>query len=191
MYVLSSGTTHPAAIRTSGLILSKFEISYTLSFRPPADEYKFVNIASSDIVLPEIAWEKEEKKKIEKEEKENKLFLSFVHTTIGEEKIEKISFWQDLWESVAILYTPNGQPTAQMTRMMKSMGQTIPTVKKTLIVNPNNSLVQKYISLYNTDPLSEKVKLFVEYAYEQALLLDWSEIESINNFLIKSSKLME
>jgi HSP90 family molecular chaperone len=46
------------------------------------------------------------------------------------------------------------------------------------------------MSAYDTDPKSEKVNLFVEYLYEQALLLEWSEIESINNFLNKANQLM-
>jgi HSP90 family molecular chaperone len=104
--------------------------------------------------------------------------------------IEKISFWQDLGDSLAVIHTPDGQPTSQMTRMMKSMGQPIPTVKKSLILNPKNTLVQKYMSLYDSNPELENIILFVWYAYEQALLLDWSEIESMNNFLLKASKLM-
>jgi HSP90 family molecular chaperone len=46
------------------------------------------------------------------------------------------------------------------------------------------------MSDYDTDPTSEKTTLFVKYLYEQALLLEWSEIESINNFLSKANQLM-
>jgi HSP90 family molecular chaperone len=59
-----------------------------------------------------------------------------------------------------------------MSRMMKAMGQEVPMTKKKLIINPENKLVQKYMSAYDTDPKSEKVNLFVEYLYEQALLLE-------------------
>jgi HSP90 family molecular chaperone len=71
-----------------------------------------------------------------------------------------------------VLHTPDGQPTAQMTRMMKAMGQEIPTTKKKLIINAESKLVQKYMSDYDTDPTSEKTTLFVKYLYEQALLLE-------------------
>jgi HSP90 family molecular chaperone len=59
-----------------------------------------------------------------------------------------------------------------MIRMMKAMGQDVPSTKKTLMINPDNILVQKYISLFETQPESEKVSLFVSYLYEQALLLE-------------------
>jgi HSP90 family molecular chaperone len=49
-----------------------------------------------------------------------------------------------------VLHTPDGQPTAQMTRMMKAMGQEIPTTKKKLIINAESKLVQKYMSDYDT-----------------------------------------
>lgn len=163
---------------------------YLLSMLRTYKDYEFINIASSDVKLPQFEGEIDEKNEVEKNEKEHKNFLTFVATTIGDDKLEKVSFWQDLGDSLAVLHTPDWQPTAQMTRMMKAMGQEIPIIKKTLIINPENKLVQKYISTYDTDPTSEKINLFIDYMYEQALLLEWSEIESINNFLKKANQLM-
>ena len=163
---------------------------YLLSMLHTYKEYTFANIASSTVQLPELKWEKDSKKEIEKAEKDHKDFMSFVTSTIGEDKLEKVSFWQELGDSLAVLHTAEWQPTAQMIRMMKAMGQDIPSTKKTLIINPDNILVKKYISLFETQTQSEKVSLFVSYLYEQALLLEWSEIESMNNFLKKANQLM-
>lgn len=163
---------------------------YLLSMLHTYKEYTFSNIASSTVQLPELKWEKDSKKEIEKAEKEHKDFMSFVTSTIGEDKLEKVSFWQELGDSLAVLHTAEWQPTAQMVRMMKAMGQDVPSTKKTLIINPDNTLVKKYISLFETQPQSEKVSLFVSYLYEQALLLEGSEIESMNNFLKKANQLM-
>lgn len=163
---------------------------YLLSMLHTYKEYTFANIASSTVQLPELKWEKDSKKEIEKAEKDHKDFMSFVTSTIGEDKLEKVSFWQELGDSLAVLHTAEWQPTAQMVRMMKAMGQDVPSTKKTLIINPDNILVKKYISLFETQPQSEKVSLFVSYLYEQALLLEWSEIESMNNFLKKANQLM-
>jgi HSP90 family molecular chaperone len=44
--------------------------------------------------------------------------------------------------------------------------------------------------LFEIEPQSEKISLFVSYLYEQALLLEWSEIDSMNNFLNKANQLM-
>lgn len=94
---------------------------YLLSMVRNYKGYEFVNIASSDVKLPEIQGEKDNKKKVEKSEKEHKDFLVFVADTIGSDKLEKVSFGQDLGDSIAILNIPEGQPTAQMARMMKAM----------------------------------------------------------------------
>jgi HSP90 family molecular chaperone len=65
---------------------------YLLSMLRTYKEYNFVNIASADIQLPESQGEKDEKKAVEKNEKQHKNFLAFVSTTIGHDKIEKVSF---------------------------------------------------------------------------------------------------
>jgi HSP90 family molecular chaperone len=56
--------------------------------------------------------------------------------------------------------------------MYKAMGQDLPTIKKTLIINPTHELVKKYISTYESDASNEKVSLFIQHLYEQALLLE-------------------
>lgn len=163
---------------------------YLLSMLRTYKEYNLVNISSADTKLPEAQWESEAKKALEKTEKEHKDFLDFITSNIGTDKIEKASFWEDLGDSLAVLDTPDWQPTAQMIRMMKAMWQDIPTVKKKLIINADNKLVQKYMSMYETDKNSEKINLFVSYIYEQALLLEWSEVESMSKFLSKANELM-
>ena len=163
---------------------------YLLSMLHEYKEYKFINIASADSKLPEIEWEENAKKELEKVEKEHKDFLSFITTTIGAEKLEKVSFGNDLGDSIAVLDSQNGQPTAQMVRMMKAMGQEVPATKKNLIINTDNDLVKKYIWVFESEPDSEKNKIFASYLYEQALLLEWSEVESMSDFLKKANQLM-
>jgi molecular chaperone HtpG len=71
------------------------------------------------------------------------------------------------------------------------MGQDLPTVKKTLIINPEHDLVKNYISRYETNAKDEKVSVFIKHLYEQALLLEGSEIESISEFLKRTNELMK
>ena len=163
---------------------------YMVSMLRKYKDYEFVNIASSEAKMPALEWEEQIKQELEKTEKEHKNFLAFVSTTIGKDTIEKVSFWQDLGDSIAVLNTPDGQPTAQMIRMYKAMGQDLPTVKKTLIINPEHDLVKNYISKYETNAKDEKVSVFIKHLYEQALLLEGSEIESISEFLKRSNELM-
>ena len=163
---------------------------YMLSNFHKYKEYEFVNIASADAKMPEIEGEETEKKNIEQTEKKHKWFLEFITNTIGEDKLEKVSFWHDLGDSLAVVSASQWQPTAQMMRMYKAMGQSLPTIKKTLIINPDNTLVKKYISLYESDHNSPQAQLFVQHVYEQALLLEWSEVESLSAFLKRANELM-
>jgi len=164
---------------------------YMLSMLRTYKWYECINIASSDVKLPELADEQKKQKSIKKSEKEYQEFLNLVQTSIGNEKLEKVSFWQDLDDSIAILSTPDGQPTTQMLRMMKAMWQELPIIKKTLMVNPDHSLVRKYLSLYQSDPASPQLHTFIKYIYDQALLLEWWEVESMHQFLLTAQELMK
>jgi HSP90 family molecular chaperone len=48
---------------------------YLLSVLQTYQDHKFINIASSDSILPALAGEQNEKKQIEKDEKTHKAFL--------------------------------------------------------------------------------------------------------------------
>jgi len=65
---------------------------YLISMLRTYKEYNFVNIASSDVTLPEFEGEKDEKEVVEKNEKQHKNFLAFVSTIIGQDTLEKVSF---------------------------------------------------------------------------------------------------
>lgn len=187
----SSPHLHKCSKRNLDIIFMTDPIDeYMLSMLRKYKEYNFVNIASSDAAMPEIKWEDDNKKEIEKSEKKHKKFLDFLIASIGSDKLEKVSFWHDLGDSLAVLNTPDGQPTAQMIRMAKAMGQEIPMIKKTLIINPENELVKKYLAEYESDAQSEKVSKFVAHLYEQALLLEGSEVESLSAFLKRANELM-
>ena len=188
----SSPHLHKANKRNLDVIFMTDPIDeYMVSMLHKYKDYEFVNIASSEAKMPALEWEEQIKQELEKTEKEHKNFLAFVSTTIGKDTIEKVSFWQDLGDSIAVLNTPDGQPTAQMIRMYKAMGQDLPTVKKTLIINPEHDLVKNYISKYETNAKDEKVSVFIKHLYEQALLLEGSEIESISEFLKRTNELMK
>jgi molecular chaperone HtpG len=59
-----------------------------------------------------------------------------------------------------------------MEKMMKAMGQTVPTQKRILELNPNNNLVQTMRQEFGKDMKSEKLSEMMGYAYNQAVLLE-------------------
>jgi molecular chaperone HtpG len=59
-----------------------------------------------------------------------------------------------------------------MEKMMKAMGQAVPTQKRILELNPKNSLVDLMKKELDNDIKSEKLSDAIKYAYSQAILLE-------------------
>ncbi len=90
---LSSPHIHKCTKRNIDVLFMTDPIDeYMLSMCHSYKEYEFVNIASSDAKMPEFEGEEDTKKEVEQSEKKHKNFLAFVSTTIGNDKIEKVSF---------------------------------------------------------------------------------------------------
>lgn len=153
------------------------------------DEYKNIKlkpITASDVKLKEETFE--EKEKQEKQEKEFKDILELVKNIIGSEKIEKVELNANLWEAFWALKTPDGAMNPQMEKMMKAMWQSIPPTKRILELNPDNRLVKAMKKEFKADVKSKKLADLTHYAYMQAILLEWGELENIADFIIMTNK---
>lgn len=138
------------------------------------DSYKersLVSAAGANLDLATDETSKEKKHETSKKAAENKDFLSFVRSTVGTDKLEKVDLTHKLTDSVAVLTTPDGQPSAQMERYMQAMGQEVPVSKKIFELNSDHPLVNKMLELYNSDKGSDQLKNLILYSYEQAILL--------------------
>ncbi len=152
-------------------------------------EYKWVqlkSVTSNDIEL----WEetKEDKEKQEKTKKKYKDLLELTKNTIGSEKIEKVELNEKLGEALGALKTPEGWVDPQMEKMMKSMGQPVPAQKRILELNPDNKLVKAMQKEFKADVKSKKLKDLMSYSYNQAILLEWWELEDIAEFVALTNK---
>jgi len=147
---------------------------------------KLVSITSNDIELEEKT--KEEKEKEEKQEKEMQWLLDLVKNTIGDEKIEKVVLNDKLWNSLGALKTPANWIDPQLEKMMKAMWQQVPVQKRILELNPNNQLLDSMKTEFESDIKSEKLKDAIKYAYNQAILLEWGELENIWEFIDMTNK---
>lgn len=152
-------------------------------------EYKWAqlkSITADDIKLKQDS--KEEKEKIEKKSKEFKDLLELTKNTIWAEKIEKVELNDKLGSALWALKTPTWGMDPQMEKMMKSMGQAIPAQKRVLELNPNNALVSAMQKEFKSDIKSEKLSDLMKYAYNQAVLLEWGELENISEFVALTNK---
>lgn len=142
-------------------------------------ENKLISITTSDIELEN----QEEKKDIEEKTKEFKDLFELMKNTIGSEKIEKVQASKRLWENIGALSVTEGWLTPQMEKMMKAMGQTPPNQKRILEINPENKITKLMFEEFKKDIKSEKLKNMMLYIYEQALLLEWWELEDYRWFI--------
>ncbi len=147
---------------------------------------KLVNITTEDIELEEKS--EEEKKKIEEKKKEFKSLFDLVKSTIWENKIEEVKFNDKLWTALWALKTPKNGIDPQLEKMMKAMGQEVPTQKRILELNPNNNFVELMKAELEKDVKSEKLKDAIKYAYDQAILIEGWELQNPKEFIELTNK---
>ncbi|MDQ7009301.1 MAG: molecular chaperone HtpG [Candidatus Gracilibacteria bacterium] len=153
------------------------------------NEYKGANLKSitaDDIELGETT--EEDKKEKEEKAKEFKDLLELTKNTIGAEKIEKVELNDKLGSALGALKTPTGGVDPQMEKMMKAMGQPVPSQKRVLELNPKNALVSAMQKEFKADIKSEKLSDLMKYAYNQAVLLEGGELENIAEFVELTNK---
>jgi molecular chaperone HtpG len=144
-------------------------------------EYTLKSVTADDIVLTEKS--EEETKKTEETKKDFSDFLELTKNTIGSAKIEKVELNEKLGSALGALKTPTNWVDPQMEKMMRAMGQAVPEQKRILELNPNNALVQSMKEEFGKDLKSEKLSEMMNYSYNQALLLEWGEIEDMAGFV--------
>lgn len=147
---------------------------------------KLVSITSNDIELEEKTTE--EKKEEEEKQKDLEALFDYVKNTIWESKIEKVVLNDKLWKSLWALKTPSNWIDPQLEKMMKAMGQQVPEQKRILELNPKNPLVDSMKWEFDNDVKSEKLQDIIKYAYNQAILLEWWELDDILEFVKLTNK---
>jgi molecular chaperone HtpG len=144
-------------------------------------EYTLASITSTDIELTQET--EEEKKQKEDLKRDFKDFLELTKNTIWSNKIEKVELNDKLGDAVGALKTPQWWMTPQMEKMYTAMWQALPPQKRILELNPRHEIVQMMKEEFTSDIKSDKLKNMMKYAYEQAILLEWWELENMGEFI--------
>lgn len=147
---------------------------------------KLVSITSNDIELEEKT--EEQKKEKEEKQKNMKWLFELIKNTIWWEKIEEVVLNDNLWNSLWALKTPKNGIDPQLEKMMKAMWQDVPTQKRILELNSKNKLVESMKSEFDNDVKSSKLSDIINYAYMQAILLEWWELENPAEFVNLTNK---
>jgi molecular chaperone HtpG len=145
-------------------------------------ELKAVNRSGSDDDLVD------DKEAAEKKEKEFKPVVEKIKKALGE-KVKEVKLSKTLTdENPACIVVDENDPSYQMERMMKAMGQNVPEAKPILEVNGDHPILAK---IKNSDD-ETLISDFSEVLLNQALLIAGVEIKSpaefvkhLNNLLSK------
>ena len=155
---------------------------FVISNLPKYKEYDLKSITSSGIEFDDES-SKEKKKEAEKKMSENKDFIAFFLETVWADKLEKVTLTHKLKNALAVFTSQEGQPSHQMEKIMKSMWQKMPIIKRNFEINSEHPVMEKMLNLYNQDKTSPQLKNLIKYTYDQAVLLEGGEIENMSEFV--------
>lgn len=152
-------------------------------------EYKWNKLLS--ITTSELDETKEEKEKIEETKKEYKDLLELIKNTIWTDKLESVNISNKLGDNLWALKVKEWWLTPQMEKMMKAMWQHIHENKKILELNSEHKIMKLMSEEFKKDLKSEKLKDLILYTYEQAIILEWWELEDYKWFINRVNKFIE
>lgn len=156
---------------------------FTLQILRNYKEKEFKSIQSNDFNLQS----EEEKEAVKKLEEENEALLKAMKEALNEE-VEKVVLSSKL-KSHPVCVTNEGDVSLDMEKTLKNMPVSEDIkARKVLELNPNHPLFEKLKSLLDSD--KERLSLYSEILYQQALLIEGMPLENPLEFTEKILKIM-
>ena len=143
-------------------------------------ELKAVNRAGSDEELGV------DKKEAEKKEKEFKPLVEKIKKALGE-RVKDVQISKRLSDSPSCIVVDENDPSLQMERMMKAMGQTgFADVKPILEINGNHPVVAKLMDTEDETFIADVSNVLLD----QALILGGGELKDPAEFVKRLNRLL-
>ena len=147
------------------------------------DDKEFKNISADDLELET----EEEKEKTKELSEENKDVLQFMKEALGD-KVTDVRVSGKL-KSHPVCITTDGMITTEMEKVLNSMpAREKIKAQRVLEVNGEHPIFQKLCELYESD--QERLKLYAEVLYDQALLIEGISLEDPSDFSQKLCQLL-
>ncbi len=137
------------------------------------------SVTKGDLDLGKLE-DEEEKKQAEKASEELKPFIERVQTALGD-KVKEVKITHRLTSSPACLVADAHAMDASLERMLKAAGQSIPSSKPVLEINPTHALVQNI----QAEPDEDLFKDWVSILFDQALLSEGAQLEDPAAFVTR------
>ncbi len=128
--------------------------------------------------------DEEEKKKQEESAKDFADLVKQVQETLGE-KVKEVRITHRLTNSPACLVTGEGEMSANLERILKSVGQNAPDIKPIMELNPEHPLVLKL-----KGEQGERFDDLTNILFDQALLAEGGQLDDPASFVAKLNKML-
>lgn len=159
--------------------VDEWMMNYLLEFK----NKKFQSISKTDITL-----EKFLKSKPILPEKINQKYSLFIQKIkeILDNKVKDVRITNRLTNTPVIVLTDSNDMSTQMSKLFVAAGQQVPTIKYILEINMEHKLIKKILKIQE----KEKLSIWIEMLFEQAILAEKGNLENPNNFIKKINKLL-
>jgi molecular chaperone HtpG len=141
-------------------------------------------VVKGDIILDKSGESDKEKSK----QKFEKL-LALVKEQLKDE-VKDVRLSGRLKDSVCCLVADEGGLDPQMEKLLKSMGQDVPVVKRILEINPAHQVFEAMNNVMGKGGNDQLLKEYIDLLYNQALLLEGSKVKEPAVFAKAMAKLM-
>lgn len=158
---------------------------WMMGFLTEFEGKKFVNIAKGDVNLDDD--KSEEEKKDEPElSNEEKAIIDKITNVVGE-KVEKVKISKRLTNSASVLVRNEYALSSHFEKMLKEAGHDVPSMKPWLEINVKHPLVER-IARETDNAIANDLAMLI---YEEALLLEGSQLENPSEFVNRLNRLMK
>jgi len=147
------------------------------------DGKQLKSVTKGELDLGELE-DEEEKKQQEEVAKEFEDLVKQVQETLGE-KVKEVRISHRLTNSPACLVTEEGEMSANLERILKSVGQDAPTIKPIMELNPEHPLVGKL-----KGEEGERFDDLTNILFDQALLAEGGTLDDPASFVSKLNKVL-
>jgi len=147
-------------------------------------EYKGKKVKSA--VKGDITLDKSDK---EKSKQKFEKLLTLIREQLKDE-VKDVRLSGRLKDSVCCLVADEGGLDPQMEKLLRSMGQDVPIVKRILEVNPEHQIFEAMNIVMDKGGNEQLLKEYIDLLYNQALLLEGSKVKEPAVFAKAMSKLM-
>lgn len=144
-------------------------------------EKEFVSAAESGLEIGSEESRKAAEEEKKKTEKEMATFITWLQTKL-EDKVKEVKVSTRLVDSPACLVADPGDMSANMERLMRAMGQEVPTTKRILEINTGHPLVEHLAKRYEADKDSEELGSKAAMLFQLSVLAEGGELDDPSGF---------